>query len=709
MISVFVPRHDRTAPQVAALAPLAARAWGLLMLLGLLMLPPSLSLAAEVRASLDQTQIYEGDRVLLTIEVAGEGAGGDFGGGVGRSSGEEPDLGPLHDAFEVLGVNTSQQTRIINGRRSDKTRWQVALTPKRLGQLEIPALQVGSAATEPLSLRVDAVPAGGLGAPGDEVWLEVELGADADAAADASSAEPLVVQQQVPLVVRAYSARPLLDYAIQMPQLEDAVLTRIGRDQGRMSTRDGQQYRVIERRYTLSPERSGTLRIPPIIFEAELKSERARRSPDSPARGGLSDLFNDPMFERMLGGRRFGPTGSLFERGEPARAQSEALVRKVAARAEGFSGEHWLPATALEIKDSWNPAAGGKTPELRLGEPATRTLTLIARGLAGNQIPEIEIPAPDGFRVYPERTQSETRSDGETLIGISRQPLTLIPIRGGAVELPRIEVPWWHTGAGEERIATVSALELAVAGSVVDAETLAGAGEAGAGTGADAARKAGSDTEADAAQAGARAKPAEDSGQAGSNAVGGGEGAGSDAGTGNGSWALNRLWDLLFVALIALGAGLLWRHRRWLPGRWLSGRKLPGRWLSERWLRRHARPVSAAKVEAGGRASNQARRARAAVQSACERNDPHAAATALLAWGAELWPDAPPSGLRALAERAERGEAAIRALERRLYGAPEGQADWQGDTLWLAVKDGLEAQPASARAAKEPLAPLYPR
>ena len=97
------------------------------------------------------------------------------------------------------------------------------------------------------------------------------------------------------------------------------------------------------------------------------------------------------------------------------------------------------------------------------------------------------------------------------------------------------------------------------------------------------------------------------------------------------------------------------------------------------------------------------------MQSACERNDPHAAATALLAWGAELWPDAPPSGLRALAERAERGEAAIRALERRLYGAPEGQADWQGDTLWLAVKDGLEAQPASARAAKEPLAPLYPR
>ena len=56
----------------------------------------------------------------------------------------------------------------------------------------------------------------------------------------------------------------------------------------------------------------------------------------------------------------------------------------------------------------------------------TRTLTLTARGLAGNQIPDIPIPAPPGFRVYPGQTEAETRSDGETLIGISQQQVTLI-------------------------------------------------------------------------------------------------------------------------------------------------------------------------------------------------------------------------------------------------------------------------------------------
>ncbi len=693
MTSVFVSRQDRIAPDVAPIVvvarlapiapivPIAARAWSLLALLGLLMLlSPGLSLAAEAHASLNQTQVYEGDRVLLTIEVAGELTG--------RAPGEQPNLGPLDKDFEVAGVNTSQQTQIINGRRSDKTSWQIALLPKRLGQLVIPAIQVGSAATEPLRLQVDAVPEGGLGAPGDLVWIEVELGGDADGSADALPTETLVVQQQVPLVVRAYSARPLLDYAIEMPTLEDGVLTRIGRDQGRLTTRDGQQYRVIERRYTLSPQRSGTLRIPPILFEAELSTERARRA-DALGRGGLPDLFDDPLFERMRGSLRFGPTGSLFERGEPARARTEALVLEVAARAEGFRGEHWLPATALEIKDSWNRADGGQPPALRLGEPVIRTLTLIARGLAGNQIPEIERPAPAGFRIYPGQTQTETHSDGETLIGISQQQMTLIPTRAGDIELARIEVPWWHTEAGEERTATVPALALTVAGSVADAETLAGAEAAGAGE----------------HSAVGQAKPAQGAGQADVDAARVGE----DVGASAGSQRLKRLKGLLFVALIALGAGLLWQRRHWLREHWPHGRWLHGRWLRERWQHRRSTPVRALEAEVRSPVPNQARRARDAVSSACERNDPRAAATALLAWAAQRWPDAPPSGLRALAERVDRGGPAIRALERRLYGAPDGQADWQGEALWLAVKDGLGARPAAADASDEPLAPLYPR
>ncbi|NBC50099.1 MAG: hypothetical protein GVY22_19445, partial [Gammaproteobacteria bacterium] len=384
-----------------------------------------------VRAYLDREQVYEGDQVRLTIEAQG------------RTPDSQPDLAPLRKDFRVGGTGTSRQTQIINGRRSDRTSWQIALEPKRLGTLRIPAIAVGSERTEPLTLKVEPVPAGGLGAPGDKVWLEVELGADAD---------ELIVQQQVPLTVRAYSAQPLIDYAIEMPAVDGVMLTRIGRDSGHLTTRAGRQYRVIERRFTLNPERSGPLRIPPITFRAELKAVSNGRGARAP---GLSGLFDDPMFDRMLGGIGPAPGLGVFERGEPVRARSEALELEVAPAPASFGGPHWLPAAELEVQDSWNPADGGEVPRLVVGEPVTRTLTLVATGLAGSQIPQIEVPVPDGFRFYREQPEAETRSDGETLIGVSRQQVTLIPTRGGDRVLPRIAVPWWDTERAEERTAVV--------------------------------------------------------------------------------------------------------------------------------------------------------------------------------------------------------------------------------------------------------------
>lgn len=654
---------------LTARLPLACDAVGLLpslLLSLLLLLMPGLGLAAEARAFLNQGQVYEGDRVLLTIER------------LGRSRGQEPDLAALDSDFEVGGVSTSQQTQFINGRRSDKTSWRVPLLPKRLGRLKIPAISVGSATTEPLTLVVEAVPEGGLGAPGDEVWLEVELGIDRDGQADAEpdKLDKLVVQQQVPLVVRAYSARPLLDYAIELPPIEGAVLTRIGRDQGSLTTRAGEQYRVIERRYTLNPERSGTLRIPPVLFEAELKTDGGRR-PGSLATRGLPDLFDDPMIDRMLGGMRFGPPGSMFERGEPARAQSEALTLEVAPSAEGFSGVHWLPATALEVDDSWNPADGGESPRLAVGEPATRTLTLTARGLAGNQIPEIEIPVPPGFRVYPGEIESETRSDGETLIGISRQQLTLIPTSGGEVELPRIEVPWWDTEAGQERSAAVPALALSVAGPVAAAapEPPPDAALAGGQTG----NKVG--TEAQGAEAPAESGVTADRAARGQN-------------TGDGfdfwAWLLSTGGLSVLAALLVLGAvaGLLWRRLRSAAP---------------------SRPQFRTSLHQDARASAQARQARDALRSACERDDPQAAAAALLAWAGWSWPDDPPSGLGALAERAARGREEIAVLERQLYGQAPGQTAWRGEALWAAVMPGLAEAQRPGRDQTDRLAPLYPR
>jgi len=582
----------------------------------------------RIRAYFDRAQVYEGDTVTLTIELDG----------IQRDV--EPDLAPLAESFRVGTTGVARETRIVNGRRSDKTRLQVSLVPKGLGEIEVPPIEIAGGRTPPLTLSVEPVPEGGTAAAGDPLRVELSLGAAKDA---------LVVHQQVPLVVRALSERPVLDYELAMPEIEGAVLTQLGRPQAHIETRDGRQVRVIEWRFTLSPERSGTLRIPPVRIAAELEAQHRR--------GGRSDpfdrLFDDPMIERMfdLHGRR-----SPFQRGERHQARTAGQTLEVAPRPDAFSGRHWLPAEALRIEDDWASAP----PTLAVGEPATRTLTLTAKGLAGNQIPSIDVPAPPGVRVYPETTESDTRSDGATVIGVSRQEVTVIPSRGGELLLPEIRLAWWDTQAQRERQAVVPAVPVQVAGRVAPADAPGGDPDSQAGTSPD----AGAAVETDSgAPADAAAPP---------------DGNGQETG---GLW----LWLGLFAAVLAAAVAgwLLWQRLRALQ------RRSPA-----------AQPARAA----GSRAD--AARARDALRAACAADDPAAAAKALLGWAAAVWPEDPPANLAQVAERVPRARQQITALEGRLYAPRE--VDWTGEPLWRALRDGLMENGGNAAADPQDLPPLYP-
>jgi len=606
----------------------------LVMLLFIAWASPGIA-ADGVTAYFDRPQVYEGDSVALVIELEG------------LQSGLQPDLAPLNEDFDVGGTGVSTETRIINGRRSDTTRLSVTLTPKGIGTLTVPPLTIGDRQTEPLSLQVDPVPEAGIGGPADDLRVEVDLGTDLDA---------LVVSQQVPVIVRAYSARPLLDYGLRMPSIDGAVLTQLGREQGHITTRNGRQVRVIEWRFTLSPERSGELRIPPVVIEAELETPRGSRAGTDPfGNDRLGRLLDDPMLERMFDLGRGGL--SPFQRGERRQARSAAVTLEVAPRPDAFGGDHWLPAEALTIEDSW----ADEPPILAVGEPATRTLTLTAKGLSGNQIPEIEVPAPPGLRVYPETTETETRTDGATVIGVSRQQVTLIPSSGGEIRLPAVQVPWWDTRTQRERVAEVPAMSVQVAGPV--------ASPAADGLGDQAAADA--QLPPAAAQPDQPPAPAEPSSETAA-----GDATDDDLTLG---LALGISAALLLLAVTGV---LLWRRAR----------------------QGLVRAGSDATPTAPPRRSTAVERER--LRLACEQNDAPAAAKALLAWTAAIWPEDPPANLAAVAERAEHGEDQIRALEHRLY-APSA-LDWEGAPLWQAVKDGLEAGRKGRDSGTDDLPPLYP-
>ncbi|MBB1075838.1 protein BatD [Rhodoferax sp. 4810] len=394
---------------------------------------------AVVTARFDRQQVSLGDRVTLTIKLTGRGANG------------EPDLTPLAADFELNGTSVGSETRIINWQRSDSIVWRIELTPKRIGQLQIPPLKVGNEQTPPLELTVTAAPDVIPGQAGDALFIEVELD---------TAGQSLFVQQQVPLVVRLYSTRPLIGGDLSEPHADGAVIERLDKDHQFTTQRAGKSYLVVERRYTFSPERSGQLRLAPVTFKGEVQAP-ARRSG---SRG--HPLFDDPLFDDLLRGVQPGAGGALFNRGEPAQAQSNALTINVLARPTDADTAHWLPAEAVTITDSWAQSP----PILTAGEPATRTVTVTAKGLEGSQIPHLNMQLPPAVRVYPETPRVETRTDGTRVFGTSEQRLTIIPTSGGQLTLPAIRLPWWDTQAQQAREVVIPAVTVTVQGAVVPAE-----------------------------------------------------------------------------------------------------------------------------------------------------------------------------------------------------------------------------------------------
>ena len=288
-------------------------------------------LHAAVQAMLDRYQAYEGDQLTLTIEADTRDPG-------------EPDLAPLSKDFRILGKNASTQVRIVNGQRSDKVSWRIGLEPLRLGKLQIPPIRVGREQTQALEVTVSEVPEEIAALQAQQLFIEAE----------ADSKQKNYVQQQIPFRVRLYNDGSLIGGELAEPQVENAVIERLGDEVRYSTTRNGRRYQVIERRYVISPERSGELRIAPVGFRGEIRIPQS--APGNLPGGSLMDDFfgNDSFFRNT----------PFRAPGRPVRAQSKPITLEILPVPAGAAAG-WLPAEAVKLQDSWtqNP------PQLRAISP----------------------------------------------------------------------------------------------------------------------------------------------------------------------------------------------------------------------------------------------------------------------------------------------------------------------------------------------------
>ena len=385
------------------------------------------ALAQGPAAFLERNPIRADETVRLIIESAG----GEAGSG--------PDLGPLDRDFEVLGTTVSTQIQIMSGEQSAATRWIVELAPRRSGELEVPPLSLGALETGVLTLEVLEAPASGAGA-GESVFIESEVYPKAP-----------YVQAQVTYVLRLFHRAEILDGTLQEPRVADALMQRLGRDTGFKAMRGGREYRVIERRFAIFPQSSGTLHIPAVRFDGEVAD----------AGSGASSF------------------GGLFMQGRRVRLRTEEYRLEVRPRPPEFPGQTWLPARNLHIVEQWSR----DPPELRVGEPLTRTVIVNAAGLRGDQFPEIDIGTPEGIRVYPDQPTLRTSTDSEHVYGSREQRFALVPLRDGEITLPAVRVHWWDSINDAPAEALIPARTFDVAAAPAEATDLVSAlsGPAGAG------------------------------------------------------------------------------------------------------------------------------------------------------------------------------------------------------------------------------------
>ena len=370
----------------------------------ILLLVLSLPAVAELTASVDRREIALGETLRLTLM-------GD--------AGEQPaeiDLTPLNRDWEILSRSSATNARYINGQNQITRTLEMELAPLRQGTLGIPSLTSGGRRTTPLSIRVNPEP---VIAPGDALVLF-----------EASVDQPAVyVQAELMLTVTLQQAINLDGGEISAFDIPDAVLEPLERRsfQRRLGNRT---WLVTELRYAVYPQKSGLLKVPAIGFTArEVQPGRS-----------------------LLGARL----------GRRLRLASEPIDVDVKPVPDNFPGTIWLPARALTLEERWSVEPDGLT----VGDSTTRTLTLVADGLQGSQLPPLSSlqGAPDipELRFYPDQESIDQSELARGLRGQRVQSEALVARASGNWTLPEIRVPWWNTETNALQYATLPARAVTV-------------------------------------------------------------------------------------------------------------------------------------------------------------------------------------------------------------------------------------------------------
>jgi len=340
-------------------------------------------------AYVDRTEVSINDVFTLTLRVNAELAD------------TNPNIDSLQQDFEIIGSSQRNSFTFINGVSEQWSEYRISLRARSTGTLTIPAFRIGNEVTMPINITVaDAI--------------QNPVNTDDFFLTSTVSKENVYVQEQLLYTVKIYFSVPF-DQGAQLgaPEAENAVIQQLGNDISSQEVLDGLRYNVIERRFVLFPQSSGTLEISPITFNATVGRRRS------------GSIFSG----QMTGGRTIN-------------LSSEPHTINVQAKPDSYpAGATWLPSTNLLLEENWSDSLQG----LETGEAITRNLRIRADGLSSSLLPDIPYAETNTLKFYPDQPSREDLASPTGVTGIRSQGTAIVASEGGDFTLPAIEIPWWNT------------------------------------------------------------------------------------------------------------------------------------------------------------------------------------------------------------------------------------------------------------------------
>ncbi|MFQ6371777.1 BatD family protein [Shewanella sp. YIC-542] len=355
----------------------------------------------ELQSSVDKNPVVQGEYVALTV-VADDDL-----------SSQALDTSALLQHFVVGRTSVGRSTQIINFDTRKETRWQILISPKQAGDVEIPALEINGVKSNPIQLQV--LKAGSVPQQMKNLFLQTSI-----------SSHEAYVGQLLTYKVKLYLAVDLQRGVLSTPNIEGAQIKQIGDDKDSSAIVNGRRYRVIERTYSIVADNPGELLISGVNFSGDV----------------LMNAPSSGMFS--------------FQESRPVQAQGDSTIVTIKPVPSQYVG-NWLVADLVTLQEDWQDK-----PHYTAGQPITRNITLLAANADETSLPDFSLSLPPDIRSYPEKPLRKTYlRDGQTVAKLS-QTIAMVPAKAGRYTLPEIKVGWWNPHLEKQQYATLPARHITV-------------------------------------------------------------------------------------------------------------------------------------------------------------------------------------------------------------------------------------------------------